>query len=234
MAVVQLKPVLTLRQEMALKGMIYAYALMVVEETKQESRKELWYLQAVEVKEYFEKRRPTKLENYTKKGMDTLLKELISFDSRFFDGQKMSTYLCMITILDYMVNYAKDTEMRSRFLHFPFKQIEDELRVIKLADIKSIKMTTKKYVTALVERLGIDESVMNTGFIIPKKMIHYEHDVEGDISFIFRSKGKGDFKYFYICLDGEKTGEYIKLSKRELKANIEFYGIEKFDFGGEK
>ena len=60
---------------------------------------------------------------------DKYYQKLKQIDIQEFEEQKFSSMIMAILLLDYLVNENKETSLRNKFLHYPIKQMIEELEV---------------------------------------------------------------------------------------------------------
>lgn len=134
-----------------LKALLFGYAEITKETTDSKSHDELFYKQALEVVKYFKKQTPEKLPKPNRELLDRVYKKFVSFDAEYFNDKLGSPYLCMITLLDYLVNEKNDLILKSKFGHWNFKQIDNEL--CKSESLKGVYFDSNKYLFAILNKL---------------------------------------------------------------------------------
>ena len=136
-----------------LKAVMHGYSSMVANETKEESRGEQWYKQSVDINKYFNKIKSIRVANSDKELVNNVYKKLVSFDAEYFEHKLYAPYLCMFTILDYLVNELQDTSLRVKFGHFPFEKVREELHNNK--EFKNLYFDSNKYMSKLLDKIGL-------------------------------------------------------------------------------
>lgn len=139
---------------LVLKSLMFGYADIVKDQTKENSKNEQWYKQALEVRKYFLKIKPEPVSKTDRELLDKVYKKFVTFDAEYFQDKAGSPYLCMITILDYLVNEKRDTSLRVKFGHYPFKQIQQELGTMD--ELKKYYFDSEKYLSKILEKLEME------------------------------------------------------------------------------
>lgn len=129
------------------KSMVYGYAMITKDNAKEEHKDRVWYKHSNDVTKHFRKRRPRALSKGDYSYVVSKREELLELDMTYFEGKDFSSYVCMITILQYLVEELRDTEMRVKFGHYDFKQIDKELHEM----LKDINFDAQKYLSRLIE-----------------------------------------------------------------------------------
>ena len=134
-----------------LKALLFGYAEITKETTEAKSHDEVFYKQALEIAKYFKKQTPEKLIKADRELLDKVYRKFVSFDAEYFNDKLGSPYLCMITLLDYLVNEKKDLSLRAKFGHYDFTRIDDELS--KSDNLKKVYFDSNKYLNAVLNKL---------------------------------------------------------------------------------
>ena len=117
-----------------------------------------FYKQALEVAKYFKKQTPEKLLKSDRELLDKIYRKFVSFDAEYFNDKLGSPYLCMITLLDYLVNEKNDLIFKSKFGHWNFKQIDNEL--CKSESLKGVYFDSTRYLQKVKDMLGIEDEII--------------------------------------------------------------------------
>lgn len=141
-----------------LKALLFGYAEITKETTDSKSHDELFYKQALEVAKYFKKQTPEKLPKSDRELLDKVYRKFVSFDAEYFNDKLGSPYLCMITLLDYLINEQNDLILKSKFGHWNFKQIDNELS--KSESLKGVYFDSTRYLQKVKDMLGIEDEII--------------------------------------------------------------------------
>ncbi len=134
-------------KEYLLKALVLGYAELTIESC--DSKTEIWYKQCIQVNKYFKKRKPKPVSSNERKALDAKYKQLVALDATYFKDRHYSSYICMISLLDYLMSEMQDTETRLRFAHFDTKKIILELETTSF--IKNVNLDTQKYITRVLD-----------------------------------------------------------------------------------
>lgn len=134
-----------------LKGLCFGYADITVLTTKEESKSSSWFKHSQSVVKYAKKRKPKDYKGIAEYQMISKMKELQQLDAEWFEDKYFSSYLCMIKLLSYLIVEWRDIEMRNRFGHFDFKQIEKELEFLE--GITEVSEDSNRYIGHVVDNL---------------------------------------------------------------------------------
>lgn len=136
-----------------LKSLLFGYAEITRDQTEDKNKDEFWYKQSLEIIRYFKKLKPEAVSKSDQIMLDKVYKKLTKFDSEYFEDKAGSTYLCMITILDYLIHEKNDLSLRLKFGHYPFKQIRSELG--HHDKLKEYYFDSEKYLSAILDKLEL-------------------------------------------------------------------------------
>lgn len=139
------------QNNLILKGLLFGYADIVVNETPKSYHNEFWVKQSKDLIKHIKKAKAKPVNSATKKLLDKKYKEMASFDSEYFEDKQFSAYLCMITILEYLIKEDNDLILKSKFGHYNFNMIREELDNNKI--LKPILFDTNKFLTAILDKL---------------------------------------------------------------------------------
>mgnify|MGYP003609451663 CR=1 FL=1 len=135
-----------------LKNIMWAYAQMVVKETPLEHRHKEWYAQAVRVNTVMSKFNYKKLGKQTLQYLNTKHNQIKDLDADYFEDKLFSSYVCMLFILNYLIDECRDIEARSRFGHI--RSIEHIAEIEKTDSLRQCGKDTHRYITKLIQLIG--------------------------------------------------------------------------------
>lgn len=135
-----------------LKGMLFNYAQVTADNTKDEYKKEFWYHQSLEVAKYFKKAKPKPVSKDTRIILDEAYKQMALLDAEYYQDKQFSSYMCMISILYYLVKELRDTSLRVKFGHYDYRDIMHNLEENK--SLSGVAIDTHKFITKVEKRLN--------------------------------------------------------------------------------
>lgn len=135
-----------------LKGMLFNYAQVTADNTKDEYKSEFWYQQSLEVAKYFKKIKPRPVSKDTRIILDEAYKQMALLDAEYYQDKQFSSYMCMISILYYLVKELRDTSLRVKFGHYEYENIMHDLEKNKV--LSSVAIDSHKFIATVEKRLN--------------------------------------------------------------------------------
>lgn len=135
-----------------LKALLFGYAEISVENTLKEYHNEFWYLQCKEVVKYLGKQKPSLLPSADRKYLDKKFQELVNLDADHFANKHHSSYLNMLTILEYLILEMRDTSLRVKFGHYNFDKYRNDLETN--TKFKSLYFDSNKFLAKTLDKIG--------------------------------------------------------------------------------
>lgn len=137
---------------LVLKSLTVGYANIVMNEISEENKSKDWYKFTCEIfKKLTKKKVPltnNQIREYQRK-FDMCTK----LDSEYFADKQYSAFILMFNTLEYLLYELRDTEVRSKLMHLPYRQIRDELESMK--EVNEIARYSDRFLTKLLDELGI-------------------------------------------------------------------------------
>lgn len=140
-----------------LKALLFGYAEITRDTTLQESKDEAFYKQALEVYKFFKTRKPEPLPKADRELLDKVYRKFVSYDAEFFENNLGAPYLCMLSLLDYLVNEKNDLSLKTKFGHYEFSRMQIELDNSKTLSLPY--RNANKYVVNLINMLNVNEVI---------------------------------------------------------------------------
>lgn len=142
-----------------LKALLFGYAEITRDTTIEESKDEEFYKQALEVCKFFKTKKPEPLSKQDRELLDKVYRKFVAFDAEYFENNLGAPYLCMLSLLDYLVNEKNDLSLKSRFGHYEFARMQLELDNSKTLSLPY--NNANKYVVGIIDKLNISEVIRN-------------------------------------------------------------------------
>lgn len=136
-----------------LKALLYGYAEITKDITDESARDEFFYKHTLEICKYFKKNKPTLLSRADRVLVDSIYKKFVTFDAEYFDDKNGSPYLCMLSILIYLIKEKNDLMLKSRFGHYDYNLMLNELA--KSNSLRGVYFDSEKYINAVLDKLDM-------------------------------------------------------------------------------
>jgi hypothetical protein len=140
-----------------LKALLFGYAEITRDTTNEESKDEAFYKQALEICKFFKNKKPEMLPKADRVLLDSVYRKFVAYDAEFFDNNLGSPYLCMLCLLDYLVNEKNDLLLKSKFGHYDFPRMRKELDYSYSLSVPY--RNANGYVTNIINKLNIDDVI---------------------------------------------------------------------------
>lgn len=136
-----------------LKALLYGYAEITKDMTEDRSKDEFFYKHTLEIIKYFKKNKPTLLSKSDRVLVDKVYRKFVSFDAEYFTDKDGSPYLCMLSILIYLIREKNDLILKSKFGHYDYDLMLRELA--RSNTLRGVHFDTEKYITAVLNKLDM-------------------------------------------------------------------------------
>lgn len=140
-----------------LKALLFGYAEITRDTTNEESKDEAFYKQALEVCKFFKNKKPEMIPKADRELLDIVYRKFVAYDAEFFENNIGAPYLCMLSLLDYLVNEKNDLLLKSKFGHYEFARMQKELDFSVTLSLPY--KNANRYVLDIINKLDINDEV---------------------------------------------------------------------------